>query len=339
MAHHLSRSLLRHLGLVRSPAPRFSCQTVASFTTTTAALCSISSTTPLPQLVDTMTRQLEAAGVAEPQLSAAYLLSSCLSSRDPRVPVLARDWTRVPANTCLSPAQAGTLQTLLQCRLSHVPIQYLVGNWDFRDITVQCRPPVFIPRPETEQLVDLVREQLPGAGCRVLEVGPGTGAVTLALLQESGEAVAGVTCVDRSTAALELTRDNADMLGLGHKVKLVLGRVGGDVELDLEDKYDLIFSNPPYILRKDLPKLSPQISLFEDLRALDGGAEGMDVILPILELAGGKLAPGGQVILEVDPCHPYILPPKLEELPHKFAVDKVVKDFTGQDRFMVLTKC
>merc|ERR1711983_731559 len=108
--------------------------------------------------------------------------------------------------------------------------------------------------------------------------------------------------------------------------RLVLGRVGTDVEIDLEDSYDLIFSNPPYILRKDLPKLDPQIALFEDLRALDGGAEGLDVIMSILELAGTKLESGGSVILEVDPCHPLILPPKLEELEHTFIVKDVIKD-------------
>ena len=106
----------------------------------------------------------------------------------------------------------------------------------------------------------------------------------------------------------------------------------------LEDQYDLVFSNPPYILRKDLAQLSPQIALYEDLRALDGGADGLDVILSILELASSRLRPGGLVILEVDPCHPYILPEKLEKKNIKFTVEKTVQDFAGKDRFMVLKK-
>ena len=320
-----------------SAAPsRIICQTVKCFHVSVPT-SSLSNSTPLPQLVTSITEQLTEAGISEPQLSASYLVSKCLSENDPRVPVMSRDWTRVPDDTCLSPAQIVTLETLVQCRLSHVPIQYLVGNWDFRELTLMCRPPVFIPRPETEQLVEVIMARLPHDNCSLLEVGPGTGAVSLSLLREC-EAVARITAVERAKAALELTRDNAEMLGLGDRLKLVLGRVGTDVEIDLEDSYDLIFSNPPYILRKDLPKLSPQIALFEDLRALDGGAEGLDVILPILELAGNKLSAGGHVILEVDPCHPYILPEKLEKLQHEFEVEEVVKDFAEKDRFMVLKR-
>jgi len=291
----------------------------------------------MTDIIASIKDQLTKAGVDEPSLSANYLLSCCMTPRDPHVPVLARDWEK-HQNTYLSESQLSKLQTLLQCRMSHVPIQYIVGNWDFRDITLLCRPPVFIPRPETEQLVDIIKEHLPGGHqSQLLEIGPGTGAVSLSLLRECDH-VANITCVERSTAAVELTRDNAKLLGLSDKVKIVLGRVGKDIELDLENHYDLIFSNPPYILRKDLAKLAPQISLYEDLRALDGGAEGLDVIMDILELAAVKLASGGLVILEVDPCHPFILPPKLEKLQHSFSIEKVYKDFARKDRFMVIKK-
>lgn len=299
----------------------------------------LSTNKSLPDIVSAVTDQLEAANVPDPRLSADYLLSCSLSSRSTRVsPVLARDWEQHNA-ACLTESQLINLQTLVQCRLSHVPLQYIVGNWDFRNITLQCRPPVFIPRPETEQLVDIILSHvLPDRKMKLLEVGPGTGAVCLSLLQESSS-IESITCVERSKAAVELTRDNAEMLGLADRVELVLGRVGVDDDsLGLDTGYDLIYSNPPYILRKDLPKLAPQIALYEDLRALDGGAEGLDVIMSILELAGTKLESGGSVILEVDPCHPLILPPKLEELKHTFIVKDVIKDFTQRDRFMVIEK-
>ena len=311
-------------------------QSVKSFSTSpTSCSAAISTNTPLPQLVDSLTDQLSAANIPEPQLSASYLLSKCLSSGDVHVPVYARDWER--HDTCLTELQCVKLETLVQCRMSHMPLQYLVGNWDFRDITLLCRPPVFIPRPETEKIVDIIKENLPGAGCNLLEIGPGTGAVSLSLLHECHD-IASVTCVDRSKAAVELTLANAELLGLSHKIKVESGRVGTDIEINLDERYDMIYSNPPYILRKDLPTLAPHITLYEDLRALDGGAEGLDVILPILELSGLKLESGGLVILEVDPCHPYILPDKLDKLNHRFTVVDVVKDFTDRDRFMVLKK-
>merc|ERR1719412_389791 len=296
----------------------------------------------LPALLTRISRELEEGGVPEPQLSAEYLLSKSLSTGPASSPVLAADWPSHSASLGLTESQLASLSRLVQCRLAQVPLQYIIGNWDFRHITVMCRPPVFIPRPETEQLVDLVLDLLPrpSQSLRLLEVGPGTGAVSLAILSETDRnTVASITCIERAKAALELTRDNAVLLGLEDRIVLVPGRVGGEDDLTgLEDQYDLIFSNPPYILRKDLAQLSPQIALYEDLRALDGGAEGLDVILAILDLANTKLGPGGRVILEVDPCHPFILPEKLLSKNIKFTVEKTVQDFAGKDRFMVLKK-
>ena len=286
-----------------------------------------------------ISRQLEEAKIPEPRLSAEYLVSCCLSTGQAGTPVMSADWTSHPASFLTEP-ELGRLNRLLQCRLAQVPLQYIVGNWDFRDITLLCRPPVFIPRPETEQLVSLVLHHLPQSeSLRLLEVGPGTGAVSLAILKEESR-VSSITCIERSKAALELTRDNAVLLGLEERLHLIPGRVGGEEELvGLEGEFDLIFSNPPYVLRKDLAQLAPQIALYEDLRALDGGAEGLDVILDILELAVTRLRADGRVVLEVDPCHPFILPGKLETRNIKFYVEETLKDFAGKDRFMVLKKC
>jgi len=315
-------------------------QTVSSSTSFTQTLC-CSTTSTQPSLVEVLsqvTAQLSAASVPEPELSARYLLSCTLAR--PHTTVLAGDWASSPA-THLTPHQATTLHRLVQCRLARMPVQYILGNWDFHNITIQVRPPVFIPRPETEQLVELVLSSLPppvpGKHLHLLEVGPGSGAVSLAILSARQDLQ--VTCVERSMTALQLTKDNATMLGLEDRVDLVQGKVEAGTQLEgVGEDYDLVFSNPPYILRKDLMALAPEISLYEDLRALDGGAEGLDVILPILELAGEKLPSGGLVILEVDPCHPHLLPTKLDSLATSFMVDRVEEDFMGKERFMVLSK-
>ena len=329
MSHLVSRSLL---SLVNQSAPRL-------VQPLHRALSDVSE--ELPALLARITRELEEGEVPEPRLSAEFLLSKSLSSGPASSPVLSADWRSHPAaSSGLSSSQLASLSRLVQCRLAQVPLQYILGNWDFRNITLLCRPPVFIPRPETEQLVDLILDHLPrpAQNLRLLEVGPGTGAVSLAVLSETDRtSVASITCIERAKAALELTRDNAALLGLEDRMVLVPGRVGGEEELvGLEAQYDLIFSNPPYILRKDLARLAPQIALYEDLRALDGGADGLEVILSILELARTRLTPGGLVILEVDPCHPYILPEKIQDKNIKFTVEKTVKDFAGKDRFMVL---
>ena len=141
----------------------------------------------LPALLTRIGRELEEGGVPEPQLSAEYLLSKSLSTGPPSAPVLKADWRSHPASTGLSEAQRASLSRLVECRLAQVPLQYLLGNWDFRSLTLLGRPPVFIPRPETEQLVELVLDLLPqpARDLRLLEVGPGTGAVSLAVLSET----------------------------------------------------------------------------------------------------------------------------------------------------------
>lgn len=321
-----------------------SVRTCSTQTPATSTQTPASSTHPtLSQVLDNVTSQLSAAQVPEPALSAQYLLSCCLlpqADLHSARPVLAQDWRQAPAQH-LSPAQATTLHRLVQCRLARMPVQYILGNWDFHNITIQVRPPVFIPRPETEQLVDLVLSSLPppvpGHHLHLLEVGPGSGAVSLAILSARQDLL--VTCVERSQAAVELTRDNTSLLGLDDRLEVVQGKVEPGAQLEgLQEEYHLVFSNPPYILRKDLMALEPEISLYEDLRALDGGAKGLDVILPIIELAGEKLPKGGLLMLEVDPCHPHLLPTKLESLDTSMVVDRVVEDFTGKERFMVLRK-
>jgi len=285
--------------------------------------------------------QLTDAGVPEPKLSAQYLLSKCLQpSSNTATPVLANDWVR-SSTLILSKEQDAKLSQLVQCRLARMPIQYIVGNWDFHNITLLVQPPVFIPRPETEHLVDLVIDNLPGPDddvrLHLLEIGPGSGAVSLAILAARQDV--NITCVERSKAAIDLTLKNARLLGVDKRIKVVHGKVEVESCIEnLSNQYDLVFSNPPYVLRKDLMNVDPEISVYEDLRALDGGAEGLDVVLPLLELAGSKLETGGRVILEVDPCHPHILPPKLKSLKSSFIIRSVVKDFRDKERFMVLSK-
>ena len=128
-----------------------------------------------------------------------------------------------------------------------MPIQYLVGNWDFHGITLDIRPPVFIPRPETEQLVEEVLSRLPATPCSLLEIGPGSGAICLSLLNARTDIR--ITAVERSIAAAELTKHNAEKLGLQDRLTVIQDRVE---KVQLEESFDAVVSNPPYVLRKDL---------------------------------------------------------------------------------------
>ena len=273
-------------------------------------------------LLASITEQFQAGTVPEPELSAKYLLSHVLGADQ------AHEHEQ-HLEEQLDQQQELQLAALVQCRLARMPVQYLLGSWDFHSITLAVRPPVFLPRPETEELVELVLARLPPGPCSVLEIGPGTGAISLALLSARQDLT--VTAVERSSAAVELTRHNAARLGLEDRITVIHERVE---KVELAGTFTVVVSNPPYVLRADLPKLAPEIHVYEDLRALDGGPEGLDVILPILELSASLLEDRqtGFVALEVDPCHALLLPPRLDT----FYAAETVKDFNDKDRFMVM---
>eukprot|EP00096_Caligus_rogercresseyi_P013432 TRINITY_DN6079_c0_g1_i1.p1 TRINITY_DN6079_c0_g1~~TRINITY_DN6079_c0_g1_i1.p1 ORF type:complete len:309 (-),score=27.45 TRINITY_DN6079_c0_g1_i1:8-934(-) len=239
-------------------------------------------------------------------------------------------------------------ETLVTCRLSRMPLQYILKEWPFRGLNLSMRPPVFIPRPETEKIVEIASELKPK---RVLEIGCGSGAISLALLTEI-PSIENLFSIDRSQLAVDLTLENAERLldsSLRDKLRVYVNPL--DPEGSFHDKeeffpsepFDLVISNPPYILRKDLHNVQPEIALYEDLRALDGGADGLDVVKSIFSWVSKTelfSAEGSRLLLEVDPCHPSIVIPKyLEEFPDlQLSIEAVYKDFLDRERFVLMRK-
>lgn len=295
--------------------------------------CSVSSEKTVGELVDIVSNELELSGITEANIGAQYIVGCAVLGEGARVlPISYKKYIHGTLNSI----QLKRLQDLIQLKKLNLPTQYLVGNWDFHNICLKVRPPVFIPRPETEQLVNLALENLPSkSNPHILEIGPGSGAISLAMLAANNSLKS--TAVERSVAAVELTLENARDLDLSDRLTLIHGRVGDeDLKFPTDQTFDMIVSNPPYILRKDLANLAPEIYLYEDMRALDGGAEGLDVILSILDLAKEHLVENGLVLLEVDPCHPLLMPSKLEG--SNFVIEKVVQDFQKKDRFLMIRK-
>ncbi len=280
--------------------------------------------------------RFKAADVPEPELSARHLVASAAKLK----------FGRVKEDSQLSDGDLKSLARMVECRLARVPVQYIVGDWDFRSLVLATRPPVFIPRPETEQLVEATLERT-SPGCRILDVGCGTGAVALSLLME-GPDDASVVAVDQSAAACLLTMENAVANGLDldrfevRQSKLMpegdfeVGGGGQDGAVPSGD-FDVIVSNPPYVLRKDLSGLEPEVSLYEDLRALDGGSDGLEVIRSLLKLSEARLTVGGHLLMETDPCHFVLLPQEMSSH-DSLSLLEYRKDFNGKDRFAILQK-
>lgn len=141
--------------------------------------------------------------------------------------------------------------------------------------------------------------------------------------------------------ACKLTLENAVNLKLNDRIKIFKHKLTDDSDLpEIAGKLDLIVSNPPYVLTKDLKVLQDEISLYEDLRALDGGPDGLNVIKSILKISSKKLCLQGHLWLEVDPTHPPLIRDYLTVHADTLNLKWVAsyKDMFGKERFVEIMK-
>ena len=210
-------------------------------------------------------------------------------------------------DTIIPPETLATLDNLLEARLRGAPLQYLTRRAAFRHLDLVVGPGVFVPRPETEGLVELVLQELRRrpAGApnpRILEFGTGSGAILAALLTESPGA--GGVGVELSDAALEYARRNLEAVGVTDRSVLL----AGDLDAPLAGPewavaFDAVVSNPPYIPEGAWESLPRDVRDFEPRTALLGGPDGTDVIRRIVAASPRLLRPGGLLALEIDESH------------------------------------
>jgi release factor glutamine methyltransferase len=187
---------------------------------------------------------------------------------------------------------------LLEQRADRVPLQHLTGRAPFRHLELAVGPGVFVPRPETEQLVGWALDQLAGiADPVVVDLGAGSGAIALSLAHEHPRAR--VTAVERDAGAIEWTRHNAAVrAAAGDRPVEVLAGDMTDPELlrDLEGTVDLVVSNPPYV--PDGARVPREVADHDPPLALWGGPDGLDVVRRLLVTAARLLRPGGGLGIE-----------------------------------------
>ena len=197
----------------------------------------------------------------------------------------------------LTDEQRAAMRDLVQRRVAHEPVAYLVGHREFFSLDFRVTRDVLIPRPDTETLVVAAIEWLKGRDApRVLDIGTGSGCIAITLAVNCPAAT--ITAIDVSPAALAIAQDNAEK----HKV---VGRIrfeAGDLFGPLADaeQFDLIVSNPPYISSTEIETLMPDVRLHEPLTALDGGPDGLKVIRRLVADAPRHLVPGGLLLFEID---------------------------------------
>ncbi len=215
-------------------------------------------------------------------------------------------------------------------RASGEPLQYILGNAPFRELTLDVDRRVLIPRPETESLVDWALQHLPANG-KALDIGCGSGAIALSLAFERPDA--DVTAVDLSCDALDVARHNAEKYSLHNRVKFLQSDLFSSLP---GEKFDLITANLPYVTEEEFPQLAPEVKDFEPYMALVAPDAGLQLILRTVYELDGHLNLPGAVIFELSP-------PQAEtvctELKKRGFDAGIVKDLCGRDRFVCGTKC
>jgi release factor glutamine methyltransferase len=223
-------------------------------------------------------------GVESPRLNAEHLLAHVLKRK--RIE-LYLEFERELLETELAP-----LRELVRRRGQGEPLQHLLGTVEFAGQTFLCDKRALVPRPETEQLVELLKSQIPNSKIQILDVGTGSGVLALSLAALFPEAA--ITATDVSEDALALARENAERFGVTSQVEFIRS----DLLLYVNHVYDVIVANLPYVAAGDRATLSREV-LHDPEVALFGGERGDEIIRKLIDGARSHLTPGGLVALEV----------------------------------------
>jgi len=237
----------------------------------------------------------------------------------------------------LNEAELASFKTLIKRRVAREPLAYITGIREFWSLPLAVGPPVLIPRPETECLVEAVLPFLDspaGTPKRVLDLGAGSGAITIALAHEHPEHR--YVAMDRSMAALKIARQNARTHGVDRSIQWFCGSWVAALAAN-GPGFDLIVSNPPYIRSGDMAGLQPEIRLHEPAAALDAGEDGLICLRRIIGTAHGYLRPGGLLALEMGWDQADAVR-SLAEAAGCYEAIRTVQDYSGLDRLVVMAR-
>ncbi|MDE2944987.1 MAG: peptide chain release factor N(5)-glutamine methyltransferase [Gemmatimonadota bacterium] len=275
------------------------------------------------EIVEGVRRELELAGLEAPRVEAERLVAAALS--------LSVSELGVSGGERIDPGGAAAVARAVSRRLEGQPLQHIEGTVDFRRVRLVSDGRALIPRPETEQLLDLVaawrRDR--SAPVDALDIGVGSGAIAIALLEEG---IAGrVVGLDVSADALDLARENARRADAdGLELRLCPPDIWSALEPG--ETFDLIISNPPYVTASEWARLDPVVRDHEPRVALDGGEDGLDVIRTVVSGAAAGLREGGALFLEIGTSQGSAVMTLLEAEP--ILADRRVRiDLAGRPRF------
>lgn len=257
--------------------------------------------------------RLRAAGVADAPGDGRRLLAHAMG--------LAPDRLTLHLPDEISEAQCGAFEAALLARIERQPVSQIIGSRAFFGLSFRVTPDVLDPRPETELLVEAA---LARPFVNMLDLGTGTGCVLLSCL--AGMKSARGLGTDLSPAALAVAEGNAVALGLDGRARFQLSDWYGAVE----ERFDLITSNPPYIAEEEMAALAPEVREWEPHQALTPGGDGLAAYRAIAAGAGARLMTGGRILLEIGPTQAAAVSALLRAA--GLGAIKVMRDLDGRDR-------
>lgn len=288
----------------------------------------------------------EKKGVPDPLLDAQYIISHGLGMKN-------RMDLYLNFEKPLTAAELDTLRPLVARRANREPLQHIVGDTSFRGFTIKCDARALIPRPETEELVDMAKKLLAdNPSPFIVEIGTGTGAIAISCAKEIPGAQ--VLATDVSADALALARENADANDLPDSAESNLHFAQGDLleavangavfenrSATLENgsaaladkKIDCLVANLPYIPDGEKANLQPEVANFDPALALFGGADGLDLVRKLLAQTENRMAAGAPILLEIGSEQGAMLDAEASKYPWlEFTGSH--KDYCGNIRFV-----
>jgi release factor glutamine methyltransferase len=255
--------------------------------------------------------------IESPRLNAEHLLAHTLQRR--------RIELYLEFERPLLEAELAPLRELVRRRGQGEPLQHLLGTVEFAGHIFLCDKRALIPRPETEELVEILKSKIQSPTAKIIDVGTGSGVIALTLAANFPRAE--VDAVDISDDALALARENAERLELSARVRFAKGNLLAGAE----GVFDLVVANLPYVSTGDRPTLSREV-LHDPAGAVFAGERGDELVRELIDTARARLSPGGMIALEIGIGQAEDLASLLTEKNyHDIAV---MRDYCGVTRFL-----
>jgi len=278
----------------------------------------------IARALDSAAARLARAGIENPRLEARILVGHVLGVAPPAA-LLAPERK-------LGADEWAAFRAALDARCERRPIAQITGRREFWSLDFAVTEATLVPRPDSETVVEAALEALPdtAAPARVLDLGTGTGCLLLAVLSERPAATG--LGIDIDPKAVKVAECNARRLGLAGRAAFAVGEWGGG----LDQRYELILSNPPYIPTPEIETLEPEVAAFEPRRALDGGADGLDAYRAMAVDLARLLAPGGRAVLEIGAGQAESVATTMAK--QMLEIEAIRRDLSGLERCLVLRR-